>query len=224
MSIINWYDKIDKHFVRKPKRDKKFSKHLIEPTSMITCIGQTGSGKSNALVNFLSLKNDAFHKIVIFSGSTTDEPLYSFLQNKIPELEMYNDINELPSLETYDDDDKGHEKLIVFDDFINLKKKEMTKINEFLTSGRKFGFTCFVMGQNYTSIPKIITRNSHYFIVFRLGDNTSINNIIRNHNTTDIKKDDFKKEYLKATEDKGDFFMIDLKNPSKPLRKNFEPL
>jgi len=224
MSIINWYDKIDKQFIRKPKRDKNFSKHLIEPCSMISCIGGTGSGKSNALVNFLSLKNDAFHKIVIFSGSTTDEPLYSFLQNKIPELEMYNDINELPSLDTYDDDDKGHEKLIVFDDFINLKKKEMTKINEFLTSGRKFGFTCFVMGQNYTSIPKIITRNSHYFIVFRLGDNTSINNIIRNHNTTDIKKDDFKKEYLKATEDKGDFFMIDLKNPSKPLRKNFEPL
>ena len=224
MSIINWYEKIDKQFIRKPKRDKNFSKHLIEPCSMISCIGGTGSGKSNALVNFLSLKNDAFHKIVIFSGSTTDEPLYSFLQNKIPELEMYNDINELPSLDTYDDDDKGHEKLIVFDDFINLKKKEMTKINEFLTSGRKFGFTCFVMGQNYTSIPKIITRNSHYFIVFRLGDNTSINNIIRNHNTTDIKKDDFKKEYLKATEDKGDFFMIDLKNPSKPLRKNFEPL
>ena len=99
---------------------------------------------------------------------------------------MYNDINELPSLDTYDDNEKGNEKLIVFDDFINLKKKEMTKINEFLTSGRKFGFTCFVMGQNYTSIPKIITRNSHYFIVFRLGDNTSINNIIRNHNTTDI--------------------------------------
>jgi len=224
MSIINWYDKIDKQFIRKPKRDKNFSKHLIEPCSMISCIGGTGSGKSNALVNFLSLKNDAFHKIVIFSGSTTDEPLYSFLQNKIPELEMYNDINELPSLDTYDDDDKGHEKLIVFDDFINLKKKEMTKINEFLTSGRKFGFTCFVMGQNYTSIPKIITRNSHYFIVFRLGDNTSINNIIRNHNTTDIKKDDFKKEYLKATDNKGDFFMIDLKNPNKPLRKNFEPL
>ena len=224
MSIINWYEKIDKQFIRKPKRDKNFSKHLIEPCSMISCIGGTGSGKSNALVNFLSLKNDAFHKIVIFSGSTTDEPLYSFLQNKIPELEMYNDIDELPSLDTYDDDDKGHEKLIVFDDFINLKKKEMTKINEFLTSGRKFGFTCFVMGQNYTSIPKIITRNSHYFIVFRLGDNTSINNIIRNHNTTDIKKDDFKKEYLKATENKGDFFLIDLKNPSKPLRKNFTEL
>ena len=65
MSIINWYDKIDKQFTRKPKRDKIFSKHLIEPCSMISCIGGTGSGKSNALVNFLSLKNDAFHKILL---------------------------------------------------------------------------------------------------------------------------------------------------------------
>jgi hypothetical protein len=191
---------------------------------MITCIGSTGSGKSNSLVNFLSLKNDAFHKIIIFSGSTTDEPLYSFLGSRIPELEMYNDINELPSLDNYDDDEKGNEKLIVFDDFINLKKKEMTKINEFLTSGRKFGFSVFCMAQNYTSIPKIISRNTHYFIVFRLNDNTSINNIIRNHNTTSIPKDDFKNMYLNATADKGDFFLIDLKNPSKPLRKNFEPL
>ncbi len=118
---------------------------------------------------------------------------------------MYNDINELPSLYNYDDDEKGNEKLIVFDDFINLKNKEMTKINEFLTSGRKFGFSVFCIAKNYTSIPKKISRNTHYFIVFRLNENTSINNIIRNHNTTDIKKDYFKKEYLKATEDKGDF-------------------
>ena len=98
------------------------------------------------------------------------------------------DINELPSLDNYDDDEKGNEKLIVFDDFINLKKKEMTKINEFLTSGRKFGFSVFCMAQNYTSIPKIISRNTHYFIVFRLNDNTFINNIIRNHNIDNLNK------------------------------------
>ena len=55
MSIINWYDKIDKQFTRKTKRDKNFSKHLIEPSSMISCIGKTGNGKSNVLVKFLAL-------------------------------------------------------------------------------------------------------------------------------------------------------------------------
>ena len=114
-------------------------------------------------------------------------------------------------------------KLIVFDDFINLAKKDFKKINEYLTGGRKSGFTVYVQSQNYTSIPKIITRNCQYFILFRLNDNVSINNIIKNHNIDNINKDVFKNHYIKATEKKGDFLMVDLKtqNKEKRLRHNF---
>ena len=63
---------------------------------MILCLGGTGSGKTNSLIDFISKKNEAFYKIIIFSGRATDEPLYNFLQEKIPEIEVYNDINELP--------------------------------------------------------------------------------------------------------------------------------
>jgi geranylgeranyl pyrophosphate synthase len=59
----------------------------------------------------------------------------------------------------------------------------MKKLNEYLTAGRKFGFTVWCMAQNYTSIPKVITRNLQYIILFKLNDNVSINNIIKNHNT-----------------------------------------
>ena len=54
--MINWYDKIpkDNNVI---KRDKHFRDHLIEPCSMILCIGGTGSGKSNALVDFLNKKS-----------------------------------------------------------------------------------------------------------------------------------------------------------------------
>ena len=45
MSIINYYDRIDKQFTRKPKRDKNFSKHLIEPCSMISRIGAVVQAK-----------------------------------------------------------------------------------------------------------------------------------------------------------------------------------
>jgi hypothetical protein len=37
-------------------------------------------------------------------------------------METYNDINDLPSLSHYDDEDKDQEKLIIFDDFTDLKK------------------------------------------------------------------------------------------------------
>ncbi len=219
MSLTNFYNIIGSG--NKNKRDKTFKNHLIETNSMILCIGGTGSGKTNSLINFLKLKNESFYEIIIFTGSTEDEPLYNFLRQKIPDIKFYTDIEELPELTEYDNEDKNLEKLIVFDDFINLKKNEMKKINEYLTSGRKFGFTCFLMAQSYTSVPKIITRNVQYFIVFKLNDNTSINNIFRNHNVEGIDKDTFKELYLYATDEKLHFFMIDLKNKEYMLRKNF---
>ena len=71
----------------------------------------------------------------------------------------------------------------------------MTKISEYLTAGRKFGFTVWLQAQNYVSVPKSITRNINYFIIFRLNDNVSINNIIRNHNVDDLDKTIFKDAY-----------------------------
>jgi len=220
--INNWYEKLGTKIKSDQKLDKNFKKHHILPNSMICCIGGTGSGKTNALIDYLSRKQEAFYDIIIFSGSTTDEPLYKFLEEKIPELKMFNDINELPSLSEFDDDDKNLERLIIFDDFINLKKPEMKKINEYLTAGRKFGFTVWCMAQSYTAVPKIITRNLHYIIMFKLNDNISITNIIRNHNIHNVDKDKFKELYMDATSEPRQFLMIDMKGGrEKHLRKNF---
>ena len=219
--IKNYYELLDKNLKRETKRDKNFKKHYIETNSMICCIGGTGSGKTNALIDFLTRKNEAFYDIIIFSGSTTEEPLYELMKQKMPDVRMYNDIEEFPSLSEFDNDEKGLEKLVILDDFINLKKKEMQKLNEYLTAGRKFGITCWCMAQNYTSIPKVITRNLHYIILFKLNDNVSINNIIKNHNINGINKDVFKSHYQKATSEPRQFLLIDLKNPETHLRQNF---
>ena len=69
------------------------------------------------------------------------------LKERIPETNLFNNIAEFPELQTFEDD-KDHEKLAIFDDFINLNTKEMKKIHEYLTAGRKFGFTIFCFGQN----------------------------------------------------------------------------
>jgi hypothetical protein len=140
----------------------------------------------------------------------------------MPDIRMFNDVNELPSLSDFDNDEKGFEKLIVLDDFINLKPKEMKKLNEYLTAGRKFGFTVWCMAQNYTSIPKVITRNLQYIILFKLNDNVSINNIIKNHNIHDKDPAYFKDCYMKATSEPRQFFIIDMKgDKNKHLRQNF---
>ena len=101
--------------------------HHILPASHILCIGGTGSGKSTASLNFIHKKQDGFYRIMVYAPVI--DPLYELLQDKIPEIEIYNDINEFPSLADIPEDDKT-EKLAVFDDFITLKPKEMIKIKK----------------------------------------------------------------------------------------------
>jgi hypothetical protein len=76
--------------------------------------------------------------------------------------------------------------LIVFDDFLNLQKKDMKKISKYLIAGRKFGWSVCLMAQDYVSVPKILVRNINYFVIFKINDNISLNNIIRNHNIADV--------------------------------------
>ena len=215
--VTNWYEKLSPHLKDDTKLDKNFKTHMILPNSMILAIGGTGSGKSLALMEFIHRKSDAFHEIIIFTGSTSEEPLYKALKEKMPEVEIYTKIEELPALTDFDANDK-HEKLIVFDDFINLPKKDMSKINHYLTAGRKYHFTVFLMAQNYKEVSKTIIRNVNYFILFKLNDNITIDNIIRNHNVGLIPKDRFKAMYVRATSQPRNFFMIDLKTTDPKLR------
>lgn len=215
--LINFYELMEKDMKNDTKRDRNFRQHYIEPCSMMLAIGGTGSGKSLALLNFLQRKNEAFCKLIIFSGSSTNEPAYNLIREKIPDAEFYEDIDELPALN--DEDDVEHEKLIVFDDFINMKKKEFQKIKDYLISGRKKKWSVYLNAQNYTDVPKTITRNCHYFLIFKQNDNTTINNMLKNHNVDNVDREDFKDMYFDAVEEKPNFFMVDLKGGS--LRKNF---
>ena len=52
--MINFYDKVSKKDKSEAKLDKHFKNHYILPNSMKRIIGGTGSGKSNALLKFIS--------------------------------------------------------------------------------------------------------------------------------------------------------------------------
>lgn len=220
--LSNWYEKLPKDLKQQQKNDKNFKKHFIKPRAMITCIGGTGSGKTNALIDFLSRKDESFYKIILFNPVSTDEPLFNLMKKMLPEMEVYTDVNQLPELASYPDEENDEEKLIIFDDFINLKPKEMKKILPYFTGGRKKGFTCFAMCQNYTSVPKVITRNTHYFIIFKLNDTHTVRSVLKNHNIENVPDEDFKRMYLDSTKEPLNFFMVDLKGGAMThLRHNF---
>jgi hypothetical protein len=220
--MINFYEKMPSNLKRENKLDKNFRKHHILPTSMICVIGGTGSGKSNAVANMISHQSGKYYSIIVFNPVSVDEPIYNLMKEKMPDIELINNIEQLPALSEFEEN-KDQEKLIIIDDFINMPKKDFKKINEYFTGGRKSGWTVVCMAQNYVSIPKTISRNCQYFLLFKLNDNTTINNIIRNHNIHNVDKERFRQLYDDATDEKLNFFMIDLKtdDKTKHLRKNF---
>ena len=220
MSITNWYDKLP---TKAKLVDKNFKKHHILPNSMIVVIGGTGSGKSNAIIDMIH-RMEKFYEIIIFNPVSTDEPLYDmfFLKQKMPDVQLISEIEELPELKSFEDD-KDMEKLLIVDDWINMSKKDQKKINEYFTGGRKAGFTVVALCQSYTAVPKIVIRNAQYFFIFKLNDNVTINTVIRNHNIYSVPKEEFRAIYDDATHEQFSFLMVDLKTKDKKehLRKNF---
>ena len=211
--IKNWYKATKSSSF---KKGADFKNHEIEPCSMIGLIGQSGAGKSTALIEFIS-RAPKFTEIHLFSGSgsATSEPLYVMLKERIPELMTYDDVEDIPALETFD---KDSEKLLIIDDWLQVNKKGLDKLAKFATCARKSGFTCFFLSQNYTSIPKPISRNLHYIFLFKVPDARSIETIHRNH-INDITKEQFKKLHQIVTSEPRAFLNLDLRKNT--LKKNF---
>jgi hypothetical protein len=215
--LVNFYSYVPKD--KSKDKTRGYKNHFIDKNSRILMIGSSGTGKSNALINFVEKSSGEFFKIIICSFSTTDEPLYQYLHEKIPSVELINNIDDVPEVQEFDDKDKSKSKLIIFDDFINLSKKEMKKIFDYAISSRKFGFTCVFMAQSYTAVPKIISRNCNYIFIFRINDKYSIKRIISNHGlSSHISPETIEQFYYYAIEEPLSFLLIDLKTNDDKLR------
>lgn len=217
-NMTDWYAKCGKGVGNsKIKNDKNFKKHMIKPCSRIMLIGNSGSGKTTALLELIHRQGEKYYDMIIFNPATTDEPLLNYLGERIEGIKFINDPDELPDLTEFDDDSKHLEKLIVFDDIINLPKKDLVKIQKWANSSRKMGFTNLFLVQNYTDAPIQIRRNCQYFMIFRLNDVNTIKQILKNHNNNGDNKEAIMEAYFHATEKPKDFFTLDL-TPDSPAR------
>ena len=100
----------------------------------------------------------------------------------------------------------------------------MQKLFDYAISSRKFGFNCIYVSQSYTAIPKIISHNCNYIMIFKLNDKVSIKRIIDNHGlVNNYKPEQFEQMYHYSTSMPLGFLTIDLKtqDESKRLRSGF---
>lgn len=226
--LTDWYKVTKAPPLKNNKNDPYWADTFLEPNSHILSIGPTGVGKTQGLCEYIKRRGGDFRRIIIFLGCTDDEHLYNNLRKKNPQIEFYTDIDEVPSIQeiqTDEDFDNEGPNLIVFDDFINLPSKKMTKLCDWIIAGRKLSFTVYLLSQDYTDVPKKVRRNISYLFINKQRDKGNLNYVLRQHNFG-LPKDVIFNWYSLATRKNPDFFLIDLKttDPRLQFRHNYRDL
>lgn len=219
--IVDWYKKIPKKFLLKTHNPHYERHHIKLPFRMIIA-GNSGSGKTQTLLNLLYNMPDTFEKIFIVTKNK-DEPLYNYLEDKLGKdgLSIKEGITELPDLDSLD---KEQNNLIVLDDLVNEPKKQQQPICDYFIRARKKNCSIIYISQSFYAVPKLIRDNISYLIIKQVSSMKNLTMICREC-SLGIEKKQLKKIYDDATQSKQDFLLIDLEGEKdERFRKNFDEI
>ena len=197
----------------------------------ILIAGGSGSGKTNALLNLINNQPD-IDKIYLYAKNSY-EAKYQYLINKREKvgldhfkdpktfMEYSNDMQDVyKKIENYNPG-KKRKILIVFDDMINNKKRNLV-VTELFIRGRKLNISIVFIFQSNFKVQKDLRLNSTHFFITRIPNKKKLQQIALN-NSSDIDFKGFIKMYKKRTAEPCSFLVNDTALPSHdPLsfRKN----
>lgn len=169
--MFNFYEVIPK---KKGFLNPHYEDHGFQIPFRAVIASSSGSGKSNMCLNLIYAMNNSFHKIILCVKSSS-EPLYELLKEKLENrVEIYENGEIAPLIQDTEETDKNivkggyrNSKLIIFDDLILENKATQELIAQFYIRGRKFGYSCIYISQNFYSIPINIRKNCNYIILGR---------------------------------------------------------
>ena len=216
--MINFHEVLLKQLKKKPKFDKNTNMNI---PFRLACVGSSGAGKTNWLMNLIKLTSGNFDRIVVNTKNKA-EPLYQYLEMKIPsdQLEIYEGIEQIPDVDTYKDSKESI--LMIFDDL--MLEKDQKIIEEYFIRGRKVagGISCCYLSQSFVKIPMTVRRNVSYVILKKISSMKDITMIIKNY-SLECSKEAVINMYNKATAKQTDFLMVDLDAPDR-FRHNFKTI
>lgn len=219
--IVDWYKKMPKKYLLKSHNPHYDRHHIKLPFRMIIA-GNSGSGKTQTLLNLLYNMPNTFEKIFIVTKNK-DEPLYNFLEDKLGEdgLTIKEGISELPDVDSLD---KTQNNLIVLDDLVNEPSKQQRPICDYFIRARKKNCSIIYISQSFYAVPKLIRDNISYLIIKQVSSMKNLTMICREC-SLGIDKKQLKKIYDDATQSKQDFLLIDLEgDKDERFRKNFDEI
>lgn len=233
--VINYTAAIDEfdNGRKMPPSGKYAPKHFFRAA----LIGPGGCGKTNALCSMVMNDDPDLHvfyeKIYIFAKDI-HEKAYDYLKSKLdkveeiikqtvqkpPEWKLYVMSDNLADVPLVKDLDDNVCNLMIFDDWARDSEKEQNIIEQHYKMGRKKNCSYFYLSQSYFDTPPFIRKQLTHLFVWRLRNETDINNFIREHNPGFDDKV-CKKMYMIATEPKYSFALFDKLNPDCPIRQGF---
>jgi hypothetical protein len=219
---LNVYEHLPKalipHYI-----NPSYNDHLFSLPFRCICVGASGSGKTQVVVNFIHRAKDTFNHIVVCCANK-DEPLYNYLTLKIdPEqYHMYEGIHNIPTPEDLAEQfEKDDQILIVFDDLVIEKKQAV--IESYFIRGRKIcgGISCFYASQSYFGVPKMIRLQCSYILLKKLSTQRDLKFILSDFNLG-IDQKILLQLYKYCTEEPNDFLTIAVQDEvEKRWRKNW---
>tara|TARA_R110000751_G_scaffold75692_1_gene152376 strand:+ start:366 stop:1136 length:771 start_codon:yes stop_codon:yes gene_type:complete len=203
--IRNMYDKIPKNLLDKVDNPNLHLHQLKLPMRMCV-VAPSGSGKTNFLINLLSLFSagkGTFASITIITKNK-DEPLYKWIMEKSDQIIIKEGVHSTPPLDKFD---KEVNHLVVWDDLVLAK--DLSMVEQYYIRARKKNVSCIFISQSFFKIPKIIRNNCSYMVLLKLSGNREVNLILSEFGLG-VTKDQLLELYQFATREKFSPLIIDM--------------
>lgn len=230
--VLNFYDRLPKKFKTEERHYDNESKVQIKLPFHMCITGRTGSGKTNALRNIIH-SMACFDRYMLWT-KVTDESLYAELIEELRAAEkktgeailtVNEDVKSLPPVDSFKTD-SDHNTLLIIDDMIGEKPKDLKHVEDYYTRGRKKNISCIFLSQSYFDIPIVIRKQTGYFVFTKIAGDRDLTTILKDFQLG-VDDEQIVKLFHEAT--KGgfpNFFMIDqaTNDPKIRFRRNFKPL
>jgi len=218
--VINYYKVMPQSLILKADNPNKHQHGINLPFRM--CVSApSGSGKSNALVNLITLfcaGEGTFEDITIITRNA-DEPLYKYLTSLSDQIQVKEGIHNIPQLDKFR---KENNHLVCFDDLVLAK--DQTAIINYYIRARKLNCSVIYLSQSFFDIPSIIRKNCSYMVFLKIGGLREVKTILRDF-ALNCSKEQLIKMYEYATREKLSPFILDLEaDRIGKFRKGFKEI
>lgn len=223
--IINFYESIGAEFLDKPYSNPNKRLHNMDVPFRLVCSANSGSGKSNWIINLISLfsKGKGTFASILILCKDASEPLYKYLASLSDAISVKEGLEYLPQL-VKEKEDKDLLKLIVIDD-MQLEKNQH-RVEQFYIRGRKMGYCIAYLCQNYYECPIVVRRNCNYMCLLKTGSAREMKMVLKECGSSKVEPEQILKMYDEATKTKFNPLIIHMEesDPHKRYWSGFTTL